>query len=144
MGLGDLSYYHFITGVLVIIIGKVSDTANKKKMMIAGYSLNALFTFSYLLVSTPFHLFLVQAGLGIAAALAIPTWEALYDTNYENKKHEGYVWGLAGGQAQIVTGIAIIIGGLIVNYFSFRILFITMGIIQIIATIYQAQILKSK
>jgi len=113
-------------------------------MMIAGYSLNALFTFSYLLVSTPFHLFLVQAGLGIAAALAIPTWEALYDTNYENKKHEGYVWGLAGGQAQIVTGIAIIIGGLIVNYFSFRILFITMGIIQIIATIYQAQILKSK
>ena len=54
----------------------------------------------------------------------------------KTKKHDGYIWGLAGGESQIITGCAIIIGGLIINFFSFKILFITMGTIQAIATIY--------
>ncbi len=108
--------------------------------MILGYALNAFFTFTYLFVSTPIHLLLVQAGLGIAVALASPTWCALY-ARYEDKKNDGYIWGLANGEAKLITGIAIIIGGLIVNYYSFTALFILMGIIQIIATIYQAKIL---
>jgi hypothetical protein len=42
-----------------------------------------------------------------------------------------FAWGLAGGQAQIVTGLASIAGGLIVYYISFNTLFIIMGIIQV-------------
>ena len=109
--------------------------------MILGYILNSLFTFGYLFVKTPMHLFIVQAGLGVASALTVPTWEALY-SKYEDKHQEGYEWGLVSGEAQILTALGLIIGGLIVNYFSFKILFITMGSIQVIATIYQAQILK--
>jgi MFS family permease len=134
--------YLIICGILVIIFGKISDhKVSKSKLMVAGYALNAVFTFCYLFVDSQLGLFIVQAGLGAAAALAIPTWEALY-AKYEDKRHDGYTWGLAGGQAQIATGLAIILGGLLVNYFSFQVLFVTMGTIQIIATIYQAQILK--
>ena len=133
--------YLIVTGLLIIFVGKISDRINKEKLMIAGYFLNALFTFSYLFVSSPKHLFIVQAGLGIATALGTPTWEALY-AKYEDKRHAGFIWGLASGEAGIITGVAMIIGGLIVNYFSFNTLFITMGIIQVIGAIYQAQILK--
>lgn len=134
--------YLIVTGILVIFVGKISDKkANKEKLMIVGYGLNAFFTFGYLIVSSPIHLFLVQIGLGIASALSMPTWESLY-AKYEDKKHEGYEWGLAGGEGYIITGIAMVIGGLIVNYFSFTFLFLTMGTIQIIATLYQAKILK--
>lgn len=136
--------YLFMTGLLIMIIGKISDhQIGKERLMIVGYLLNAIFTFSYLLVRTPIHLFLVQAGLGIATALAMPTWEALYSLD-GNRKQKGYEWGLVGGQTRIVMGFAIIIGGMIVNYSSFTILFITMGIIQVIATLYQAKILKHK
>lgn len=136
--------YLLVTGTLIIFIGKISDTKIKKEvLMIIGYALNALFTFSYLLVSSPMHLFFVQAGLGIAAAFAMPTWEALYSLS-GNRQQKGYEWGLIGGYTQIITGIAIIIGGLIVNYLSFSVLFVTMGVIQVIATIYQAKILKKK
>ncbi len=134
--------YLVVTGVLYIFVGKITDGKyNKAKIMVAGYALNALLTFGYLLVSSPWHLFILQAGLGVAAALATPTWNALY-SEYENRKHDGYAWGLAGGEEQIITGIAIVVGGLIVNYLSFTVLFIVMGIIQVIATIYQAKILK--
>ena len=106
-----------------------------------GYFLNAVFTFSYLLVNDSFDLFLVQIGLGVATAFATPTWNSLY-AKYEDRKHDGYIWGLAGGEAQIVTGTALLIGGLIVTHYSFTVLFIVMGTIQTIAALYQAQILR--
>lgn len=132
--------YLIIIGVLVIVIGNISDKISKEKLMVAGYALNAIFTFAYLLVSRPVQLFLVQAGLGVAAALAIPTWMSLY-AKYEDKKRDGHTWGLATGLDKIVTGVALLAGGMIVQYFSFTVLFIIMGTIQVVATIYQARIL---
>jgi predicted MFS family arabinose efflux permease len=134
--------YLIATGMFTIFVGNISDAKiSKEKLMIAGYALNTFFTFSYLLVSSSIDLFFVQIGLGLATALATPTWDALY-AQHQNRENAGYIWGLAGGREQLITGVALIIGGLIVNYFSFQLLFITMGIVQAIATIYQAQILK--
>ncbi|PKL36752.1 MFS transporter [Candidatus Peregrinibacteria bacterium HGW-Peregrinibacteria-1] len=136
--------YLVIAGLLYIVVGKITDKYdNKEEIMVMGYGLNALFTFGYLLVSTPWHLFLVQAGLGMAAAMATPTWDALY-AKHEDRRNGGFQWGLAGGEAQIVTGIGIVIGGYIVSYTSFTTLFLIMGCVQVIATIYQARILRHK
>ncbi len=134
--------YLIVSGVLVIFVGALADKVSKEKLMLAGYGLNAAFTFCYVLVQSPFHLFLVQGGLGVAAALAVPTWNALYDMSQKDKTKKAYTWGLATGQFQIITGVAIVIGGLIVSNFSFTALFLTMGIIQVIAMIYQLRILK--
>jgi hypothetical protein len=49
--------------------------------------------------------------------------------------------GPAGGQSQIVTGIATLAGGFIAFYLSFNNHFIIMGIIQVIATIIQTRVL---
>ncbi len=133
--------YLLIGGLLIVWVGKISDHVSKKKLLVVGYFLNALCTFGYLLVSTPWHLFLVQGGLGIAVALATPTWNALY-TSYENKRLKGTAWGLSDGQAKIFTGIAIIIGGLIVTFTSFTTLFIVMGIVQLAASFYLLKILR--
>jgi len=140
---GAWATYLLVTGILTIIIGRISDSRNKEKIMIVGYALNALFTFGYIFVQDPLHLLLVQAGLGMASALATPTWNALY-AQHEDRKRAGFAWGLAGGEFQIITAIAIMIGGLIVSQYSFTMLFILMGCIQIIATIYQMRILREK
>lgn len=134
--------YLIATGVFTAFVGKLSDNKfSKEKLLVAGYALNTLFTFGYLFASSTLHLLCVQVGLGIAAALATPTWDALY-AKQNTQKNAGYIWGLAAGQTQLITGFAMIIGGLIINYFSFNVLFITMGVIQIFATLYQAQILQ--
>lgn len=133
--------YLIVTGSFVILIGRYSDHHSKEKIMIGGYALTALFTFGYLLVQTPAHLFAIQAGLGFALALCNPTWYALYD-KYSSQKSAGMIWGLADGEAKILTGVAIVIGGFIVNTFSFETLFIVMGILQTAATLYQMKILR--
>ena len=133
--------YLIVTGIFVIIIGRYSDHHSREKIMISGYALTALFTFGYLLVETPLHLFVIQAGLGFALALANPTWFALYG-KYSDKKSPGLTWGLADGGAKIFTGVAIIVGGIIVTTLSFDALFIAMGTIHTLSTLYQASILR--
>ncbi|PIR78325.1 MAG: hypothetical protein COU28_02135 [Candidatus Magasanikbacteria bacterium CG10_big_fil_rev_8_21_14_0_10_36_16] len=71
--------YMLVTGFLTIYIGKISDKFNKEKIMIFGYALNAFFTFTYLFVDSSLKLFVVQAGLGLAAG------DSLY-AKYEDKK----------------------------------------------------------
>lgn len=134
--------YMVVTGVMNIVLGKLSDTRfNKARMMVWGYALNALCTFGYLLVDRPLTLFIVQAGLGLASAMATPTWNALYAAN-ESKRKAGFLWGLADGEAQIITGVSAVLGGLIVTFWSFTALFTIMGVIQVVATVYQARILR--
>ena len=134
--------YLIATGIFTVFVGKISDKKlSKEKLLVTGYGLNAIFTFCYLFASSNFSLFIVQVGLGVASALSNPTWNALY-AQYENKKQAGFIWGIADGQSKIFTGIAVVVGGFIANYFSFNTLFITMGIIQVLATFYSAQLLK--
>lgn len=125
--------YLVVSGVLTVLVGKVSDSRiSKRSLLIAGYVLNAVCTFGYLFVQTPAHLFILQAFLGLSAALATPTWDALY-SKYEDPKHSGLAWGLSDGLQQVFTGVAIVAGGLLVSIFGFSVLFVIMGIVQIIS-----------
>lgn len=134
-----------VTGVATVCVGYVSDIYAYRRarewIMLIGYGLNALFTFAYLFVASPMHLFLVQAGLGFAHALASPTWSALYGDSIP-KQRSAYAWGLQAGSGQLVLAVAIVAGGFLVAHYSFETLFIMMGAIQVVATIYQAKILR--
>lgn len=137
--------YLGVTGVLMIFVGKYSDRVwrwcGREWLLVTGYALNALFTFGYLFVSNTVDLFMVQAGLGVALALASPTWSALYDRYAPKENAKGYSWGLMSGEQRLVLGLAIVVGGFIVSNFSFAVLFIVMGSIQVVATVYQARLL---
>lgn len=143
----DISYawatFLLATGIATIIVGKYSDGPRvKERLLVIGYVFNALFTFLLLTVDSPIGLFFNQFGFGIAVALATPTWQALY-AQYEDKKRPSMTWALFSGEAVIIQGIAILIGGIIVKYFSFHVLFTVMGCIQVVAALFVAQILQS-
>ena len=139
--------YLMVTGVLYILVGRLlarkgnlNREGFKEKVLVLGYCLNAVFTFGYLFVHSSIELFFVQAGLGVAEAIGTPAWDALYAKNI-NPEVQPYAWGLSTGQAQIVSGLAFILGGLIAHFISFAALFITMGVIQGIAALITSQIL---
>lgn len=136
--------YLIVSGTLIIVFGHVSDKIGARRLLVAGYYLNAIFTFCYLFVDSATSLLLVQAGLGVAMAMATPTWDALLTESSEGSDGKGFIWGMADGQASIFTGIAVIIGGFIVSTYSFTILFGIMSVVQLIAAIYQTKILFQK
>lgn len=121
-----------VTGFATIIVGKIALTERRQKWFaVAGYAINALMTFGYLFVQNPAQLMVVQAVLGIAQALATPTWYALYSQYGRG----GESWGQAQGQSSIIMGIAFVAGGSVATYVSFQALFVLMGLIQIVATV---------
>ena len=134
--------YLIVTGVGIILVGKLADTFGSEWPMIGGYALSALATFGYLLITTTPGLFVIQALQGVALALSQPTWLALYDKFSGDGKADGYIWGMSSGMGYAASGIGIIIGGFIVKIFSFDILFIVMGTILAVSTVYQATILE--
>ena len=138
------SAYLVTTGIFYFIFGKIFHiTANKKQILIAGYALNALLTFCYIFVHNTQQLFILQIGLGIAEATSTPIWDAMFASHLEDRDNV-FHWSLASGHTHFVSGIAIAIGGLIANFISFNVLFITMGCIQVIATIIQFKLNLNK
>lgn len=139
--------YLGMTGILTIVTGRVSDRiwewCGRERLLVAGYALNALCTFGYLFVHTTTGLFLVQAGLGVALALSSPTWSALYARYSPGEETAGNTWGLVAGEQRLILAVAIVVGGFIVDHYSFEALFITMGTVQVVATLYLLRILRS-
>lgn len=134
--------YLICAGIFIAYIGAVSDRKiSRKKLIFAGYVLNAALTFCYLFVNSVFTLLLLEVGLGLAAALATPTWDALY-SQYQDKNERGFTWGMADGLSEIFTGVAIVIGGMVVAYLSFDILFVIMGMIQVVSIVLLLPVLE--
>lgn len=124
------SAYLVVTGVCMLIVGRLSNNRQRMlRLMVAGYALNALCTFAYLWVQSPQQLLLVQAGLGLANALATPTWNALY-SQFTSEQSTGSLWGIADGQEYLILGAATFIGGWVVSATSFGVLFVLMGCLQ--------------
>ena len=136
-----------VTGVCTIIVGRIADRFAKQNgreiIMILGYALNAILTFAYLLVDTPAELFWIQAGLGVAVALSASTWLSLFSHSTLHEQSSS-AWSLESGLQKMVDACAIFIGGYIVTHYSFDVLFLTMGFVQTVATIYQSRILWAR
>ena len=138
------SIYSVALGLLYFFIGKTLRRSKyKEEIMVVGYFLNTIFTFSYVLVYNRYELFVVQIGLAIAESLSTPTWDSIFAKELE-EPGDTFLWSIAGGQSHFISGIAIAIGGLITYYISFNALFIIMGSIQAIATIIQSRLVFLK
>lgn len=135
----SITVFSICTGILMIIIGKISDKINKELITIAGYALYALGSILYLVISNPWQLFVLQVVFALGTACLSAPLTALF-AKYIQKGKEGMQWGLEGGGSYIVVGISVFIGTLIVNQWGFKPLFLTMFLVQISATLVQTRL----
>lgn len=126
--------YLIVVGICIVIVGYASDRVAKLPLLFAGYIFTALLTFGYLFVKTPMELFVLQAAMGFAIALSNPTYMSLLGRFSIDGGNEGTTWGWADGRDKIATGLAVFIGGLVVSTWSFEVLFVIMGTLQLVAT----------
>lgn len=127
--------YLMASGVFTILMGKISDRYSKEKLMILGYALTAIMSYSYIFASESWHLVLIQIGLGLALAISNPTWYALYSKHVQESGNDGFMWGLSDGMSRLFIAAAILLGGYLVENFSFTVLFLLMGTVQLVSTV---------
>jgi MFS family permease len=132
--------YLIVSGIAYPVVGRILNRSRWKFRMIAvGYALNTVFTFAYLLVGNAHQLLIVQVGLGLAEAISTPSWDA-YFASHLSEKDDTFAWGIASGHTQVISGLAIAIGGVIAEFVSFQALFLTMACISLLATLVQVRL----
>lgn len=138
-----VTVYSICTGALMMLVGKVSDKLDKELITVFGYGLFALGTFFYLIINSPWQLFILQVIFAIGTACLAAPLNALF-SQYIQKGKEGAQWGLEGGGTFLAVGAASFIGTIIVSKWGFKFLFMAMFLIQVTATIVQAQLYLAK
>lgn len=124
--------YSVSLGAVILIMGKIEDAFLKEKELWVslGYFITALGFFSFLLVKSPLHLFIVQAALGVGEAIQSPAYNTVYAHHVDHQK-AGFQWGSWDAMKNFTMAGGATIGALVASKFGFSSLFIAMGIMSL-------------
>jgi MFS family permease len=126
--------FSIATGVVVALVGtRPWFQDHIKRFLILGFLGSALCDVSYAFVQNKWQLFGAQVIAGLATGLIEPAWDSLFTDDIEHSP--AMHWSIWAGGTHLVTGAAALIGGLIVAYWSFTVLFLVMAAIDLVAGI---------
>jgi MFS family permease len=124
--------FSMATGSVVALIGTRSwFQQNIKRFLMLGFVTSTACDISFIFVANKWQLFGAQIVAGLATGMIEPTWDALFtdDIEHSSAKH----WSIWAGGTHLVAGVASLLGGLVIAYFSFSALFLSMAVIDTVA-----------
>ena len=128
---GAYAAFALASGTLLFLISRWEDhIKHKEKIVVLGYGLGSVGILGYLFISSPIHLFVVQAILGVAEAIIYPAYDALYSVCLDRGKFASE-WGLYESMRAIITAIAALSGAFVAELFGFNSLFMIMFIFSL-------------
>ena len=133
--------------VSVFFVTRVLDTTKGNRdeyfTLVSGTFLIALVPLLYLLVTEPWHLYVVQAVNGFANSLAVPAWRISF-TRFVNRRAVGQAWSLDDISVGLATAASGALGGVIAGAFGFTTLFIIASASGFIATMVVSTLYRSR
>ncbi len=102
--------------------------------MIGGLFIAGLVPFGYLASSLPWHIYILQVIYAIGMAMAVPAWYAIF-TRHIDKGNEAYEWSVYSTVLGFAFGISGALGGLIVGFVGFKVIYFIVGIFTITPSI---------
>jgi len=140
---GDIAFAGFswavfaiVAGVLTLLFGKWQLKIKEQELLLAlGYIMRGVVFLSYAFMSSLTQLILTQIFWGIAAALGTPAFDAVYSA-HTTERDSIAQWGQWEGIASIATGVAALVGGILIQSFGYSMIFMVMSLICFILGIY--------
>ena len=124
------------------IIDRIKGELDDYWVLLIGSILFSLIPLFYLVVDTPIHLYIVQFFYGLATAVTLPTWYALF-TRHIDKEHEGIEWGVYQTLVDLGSAGAASLGGFLAARLGFDYLFVLVSIISLIGSLFIVGVYKS-
>ncbi len=134
-----ITIYWVTKSVLQLFVARFIDRNHGEiddfYFMIAGGLLNSILISLYYFAATTVHVYILQFFIGIADAMVIPPFYAIF-TRHIDKGKEGFEWALFSSFS-IGAGSALggILGGALATLIGFRAVFPMVGILTFVATI---------
>jgi len=125
-----------VRSLLRVPFGMYADKSQKiaYHLMIWGLLFSALIPIGYILSSMPVQIYILQAILGAALAMSTAGWTCLFSRHMDRGK-ESTEWGVDAVAVGLGPGIAGVLGGIGVTYFSFNSVFIAVTLVGLIGVL---------
>lgn len=125
-----------VSGVLILLFANLEIKVKEQELLLAlGYFLRGIVFLSYAFMTNLTELLFTQVLWGVAAAIGVPAFDAVYQTHTSSE--EAIVqWGGWEGIAAIATGVAALAGGLLIQTFGYQMVFIGMSGVSFLLGLY--------
>lgn len=130
--------YWILKSVIQIPVALAIDRTVSERddylVLVVSLMLAGLTSFSYILVHTVAQLYLVEVLHAVSFALYIPSWNGIF-TRHLDPEHRALEFALDSGAVGIATGIAGLLGSIVMQAFGFQVIFIITAVLSFAAAI---------
>lgn len=128
--------FSIVAGLLTIFFTKWELKIKEPELMVAlGYAIRGVVFISYAFMGSIAQLVFTQVLWGIGAAIGVPAFESVY-SSHTDKEISIAQWGSWEGVANIMTGVAAIAGGALIQGFGYQTMFLIMSVIAFLLAVY--------
>ena len=139
-----ISIFTFMSGLLIFLMSRWENRLkHNEKLLTIGYLILSVAFFSYMFVSRPWHIYIVEVIFSFGIATLAPVYDGLYSKNLD-RGNSISEWGNWEGMGYIISAFAALAGGFLTNYFGFQVLFFVMFILSLIAVFISLGIASNK
>jgi predicted MFS family arabinose efflux permease len=140
---GDIAFaglswgvFGIVSGILTLLFTKWGLRVKEQELLLAlGYFIRGIVFLSYGFMSSMAQLILTQVLWGVAAAIGVPAFDAVYSA-HTSRESSIAEWGGLEGVSSIATGCAALVGGLAIATFGFQHIFFFMSFVSIALALY--------
>ncbi|MFI6791050.1 MFS transporter [Nonomuraea sp. NPDC050383] len=119
-----IDIYGFLMAGLLVTMGTLGDRIGHRRLLIAGAAVFAVVSVIAANTSDPALMIVWRALLGIAAATQMPATLGLIFSTFADPRQRGIAVGVWSGGISVGTGLGPVIGGALLEAFSWRAAFL--------------------
>lgn len=119
--------YNLVFAALLLTFGSLSDRLGRKGMLLAGLAVFGAASIVGGFTSTPAQLIAARAVMGLGAAMTFPATLSLISNVFTERAERARAIGFWGASAGVAIALGPIVGGWLLEHFSWASIFIAMG-----------------
>ncbi|MGR6915563.1 MFS transporter [[Actinomadura] parvosata] len=138
-----IDIYGFLMAGLLVTMGTLGDRIGHRRLLIAGAAVFAVVSLVAANTSDPALMILWRALLGVAAATQMPATLGLIFATFADPRQRGIAVGVWSGGISVGTGLGPVIGGALLEAFSWRAAFLVAVPVMVVVAVGAASLLPN-
>ena len=127
--------YNLVFAALLLTFGSLSDRFGRKGMLLAGLAVVGTASLAGGFTTSPAQLIAARAVMGLGAAMTFPATLSLISNVFTGRRERARAIGLWGAVGGVAIAMGPIVGGWLLEHFSWAAIFIAMAPVAAVAGI---------
>ena len=127
--------YNLVFAALLLTFGSLSDRFGRKGMLLAGLAVVGGASLAGGFTTTPAQLIAARAVMGLGAAMTLPATLSLISNVFTERRERARAIGLWGAIAGVAIALGPIVGGWLLEHYSWAAIFIAMAPVAAVAAV---------